>query len=416
MYASPVTCVGIVCPLELPGSTGASSASYINSSGDVTGTSYNSSGIEQTYLYIAGTEDISDLEAGLPGGISAGDNVSGTDGDQVFLYENDSVKTFSTIPSYGYSLNDSGTVVGTAQGLAFSWNGSSTQQLGTLGGSSSTAELINDAGDIAGYSNTDVSSQGLAFYLQAGYELPDGNCNTVTYCAEITLGSAGGDSQPNALNSSGQMVGFGYLGQNNTGAEEAFLYTPGPSGVASTGTTTPLGTLEAGDAGNSDALAINYYGVVVGYSSVSSSPSHAFVYSNSVMTDLGTPDNLTNSQANAINDSGVIVGTAFNTNATLTQDVAFVSVYDPISNTWSMNDLNQYVVGSGLTLLTATGINNADEIIGQAETADGVIVGYELNYADAAPPTPEPSTVISDGLGALLLCAAAYRRKAGLRK
>ena len=65
-----------------------------------------------------------------------------------------------------------------------------------------------------------------------------------------------------------------------------------------------LGTLPGGM--NSAANAINNSGQVVGYSGNSSSPEHAFLYSVGTMQDLGTLSGGSTSCANAINNIGNI--------------------------------------------------------------------------------------------------------------
>ena len=67
-----------------------------------------------------------------------------------------------------------------------------------------------------------------------------------------------------------------------------------------------LGTLPGSD--YSEATAINNRGQVVGSSTFSSGPSHAFLYENGTMVDLGTLPGGFTSQALGINDRGQIVG------------------------------------------------------------------------------------------------------------
>jgi len=82
------------------------------------------------------------------------------------------------------------------------------------------------------------------------------------------------------------------------------------------GTVTSLGSFE--DSGYSQALGINNSGDVVG-SAQTAQPatytnqdgvSHAFLYHQGVMTDLGTLADDTDSYASSINDKGQIIGTS----------------------------------------------------------------------------------------------------------
>src|SRR5206468_4945060 len=109
--------------------------------------------------------------------------------------------------------------------------------LGTLGGSSSAAKVVNNLGQVAGIADTtDVSH---AFFYHNGTMSDIG-----------TLG--GSSSSVNGINDSGQVVGDSTL----TGDlhSHAYLY--------SNGRINDLGTLS----GDSSALAINNLGEVVGRS------------------------------------------------------------------------------------------------------------------------------------------------------
>jgi probable HAF family extracellular repeat protein len=94
-----------------------------------------------------------------------------------------------------------------------------------------------------------------------------------------TLGSQGGSSAF-GINNGGQVVGAS--GTNVFGASHAFLWQ---NGVLS-----DLGTLSSGTFAASAAYGINDDGVIVGQTNVnpSNEPPHAFRYSNGVMIDLGT--------------------------------------------------------------------------------------------------------------------------------
>jgi probable HAF family extracellular repeat protein len=100
---------------------------------------------------------------------------------------------------------------------------------------------------------------------------------------------------PGRINSNGQMIGSSF----SSGASHAVLY--------SNGTLTDLGTL-GGTA--SRAAGINARGQIVGDSYLNGNTvDHAFLYSNGVMSDLGTLGG-SNSSAVAINDLGQVVGSS----------------------------------------------------------------------------------------------------------
>ena len=136
-----------------------------------------------------------------------------------------------------------------------------------------------------------------------------------------------------------------------------------------------LGTLPNGPAStpNVYATAINNNGQVVGYTD--GLISHAFVWQNGKMTDLGTlSGGNTSSQATAINDQGVIVGTAQQPGPL---DDHEVTIYD-------YNQACRFAIGSspqplpvgtgGIANLpqgnSAVGVNNAGQIAGTAVLDD----------------------------------------------
>ena len=124
-------------------------------------------------------------------------------------------------------------------------------------------------------------------------------------------------------------------------------------------TMTNLGSLGGS---SSKGRAVNDSGTVVGYSNLSgdtSSPTHAFSYSNSVMTDIGALPGDMFAVAEDINNSGKIVG---------------YSVNEPSGNFHAftyknsvMTDLNP-LLGMGVTSF-AYGVNNAGDVVGFAGTA-----------------------------------------------
>lgn len=193
----------------------------------------------------------------------------------------------------------------------------------------------------------------------------------------IDLGSLGGVAGgPSALNNRGQVVG-----QSSDAADPAacftgndpdhchpFLWNDGKLTDLNTGTTggNPL-----------TANAINDSGEVVGGALFAGqSIPHAYIWKNGVATDLGTVNGDCFSEAFAINSRSQVVGQSFscvtNTGRTF------------LWENGSMIDLNTFVPpGSGLQLVEAVAINDRGEIAGDLVPPDcgGGIVPTQGNDA-----------------------------------
>jgi probable HAF family extracellular repeat protein len=163
-------------------------------------------------------------------------------------------------------------------------------QLGTLGGVHNQAHSVNDSGQIVG-----ASTPGGSQYTHAVI------WSNVT-SAPVDLGTVGLDqSFAQAINNSGQIAGWA------SGSGQTIpLYWANSSSA-------PVGLAFLGN--NSEALGINASGRIVGYSSVGlNGPSHAVLWNNggSAAIDLNTLILVSSgwelTSANAINDSGEIVG------------------------------------------------------------------------------------------------------------
>lgn len=173
-------------------------------------------------------------------------------------------------------------------------------------------------------------------------------------------------SQATGINTSGQIAGFATDPSNTVAPYIASVWQPD-------GTISFLGILGTGSF--SRALAINDAGLVTGASDTGDAQGseHAFQFSNGQMTDIDTLGSLV-SRGLSINKNGVVVGMAAAPNQTGIFYRAFVVMGG------SMMDLNTLIPsGSGLTLLYANGINDAGEIVGDAQSnTDGTVHGFLL--------------------------------------
>lgn len=174
-----------------------------------------------------------------------------------------------------------------------------TDNLGTLGGTYSIANDINDRGQVVGGSYI-ASSVAHAFRTK-----PNAPIDPIT----DDLGTLGGEvSTAAAINESGQVVGFSYL----SGHTMPRAFRTGPNAAIQPATDN-LGTL-----GGTESVAngINNSGQVVGYSTLPGNPRplvHAFRTSgpgpmNAVTDDIGIA--VGSSIGEGINDSGQVTGDA----------------------------------------------------------------------------------------------------------
>jgi len=197
--------------------------------------------------------------------------------------------------SRGEAINNAGTIAGIVglnnsvvrRGFVQPAGAGAGFVLGTLGGSSSYATGINDAGRVVGYSDLTGDTSSNAFAYSAGVMTNLG-----------TLGGAG--SLARAINNNGQIVGWSTTASNAT---HAFSY--------STGVMRDLGTLGGQF---SYARGLNNLGDVAGQSTLAGDTLEAgFVLRNGSMLNLnGLLDPTTGAGWNVINaidinDSGWIV-------------------------------------------------------------------------------------------------------------
>ena len=141
------------------------------------------------------------------------------------------------------------------------------------------------------------------------------------------------------------------------------VLSPLPAYAQTTYHVTDLGTLGGNSSG---ATALNSYGDVVGSSTTGSGQSHAFLYHNGTMTDLGVLNGSDNSSvAYGINDSGTVVGQSF------------LGPVGGQSSPFEYSNGQMSFVGSlGGSYGFATSINNAGQIVGISSDSNGVTHGF----------------------------------------
>jgi probable HAF family extracellular repeat protein len=299
----------------------------INNSGQVVGSAYiTSNGQTYPFLYSGGSMSILGVLPGAAYHINDSGQVVGKTADyHAFLYSEGSMSELDTsqaIPSTAYDINDNGLVAGDIQGYAFLYNDGFMDILSTLGSSTSGARGINNNGQMAGWVWLPFATVDGPWTSQRAIVYSGGVMTDLgTLCFDPMYCYGQGQSGADAINDTGQVVGFATNGEEapdgGTGwypeVQHAFLY--------SGGSMIDLGTLvNGGGVGFSEGTAINNKGWVVGFSTFPGGLSlyqyHAFLYDGQAMRDLNDliPANSgwTLQSATGINDSGQIVGYGIN--------------------------------------------------------------------------------------------------------
>ncbi|WMJ07824.1 PEP-CTERM sorting domain-containing protein [Nitrosomonas sp. sh817] len=352
----------------------ASSAFGINDSGQVAGTSSASDGPQ--HAFITGPNGIGMIDLDEVGySFALGINDSGqVAGESIFADD------YSTD---GYSIH----------AFITGPNGIGVTDLGTLGGSMSTAQGINNSGQVVGYSFTKGDIAQHAFITG-----PNGIGMT-----DLGTLLGGRYSVAYSINDSGQVVGSS---QTAGGSPHAFI--TGPNGIGMT----DLGTLGGF---SSQAYGINDSGQVVGESTIASGPTHAFITGpNGIgMTDLGTLVGGYNiSRATGINDFGEVVGVAGGADGL---EHSFIFSHG------GMTDLSLLapVVADGWTNIVVNSINNNGQMVGSGQH-HGHTEAFLLSYTPDTifdpqpiyiPPVPEPEAYVMLLAGLGLMGYLARRRE-----
>jgi len=239
-------------------------------------------------------------------------------------------------------LNNLGVVVGRAasdqhgETRVTVWNGASlrARHLGVLaGGDYSSGSDINDAGQIAGLSNTSKAVLPIIWTGAAGFE-------------RLPLIRGDNCGQATAINGQGNVAGYS-SGRNGS---KAFLWTRNSG-------TRNLGTLPGGN--TSRARDMNDFDEVVGTSGSSAGQRAVLWTKTGSIRDLGVLSGDSKSEATAINNAGDVVGYSVGPRGMR----AFV---------WTKREGMQEI-GSGLggTSSRALDINDAGDVVGSFASASG---------------------------------------------
>ena len=268
--------------------SGNSYANCINNNGQVAGYAFASRDVYHAVTWQNNTL----IDLGTLGGVRSVANSINDNGDIVgTVYNSSSGGTSAFIKQNGVTticglsasdINNKGQIAGYASASPFGyhanlWEGNTNTDLGTIeGGNYSEAWGINENGDIVGQSYT--SSGNYRAFIWQNEEM-------------TALSNLGISSVARSINDNGQVVGYALI----NGHARAFAWQQGSVSYIS--------------GPESYAWDINNKGEIVGLVYLSTTVSHACVWKDGIMLDLGTLGGL-NSMALGINESGFICGAA----------------------------------------------------------------------------------------------------------
>lgn len=292
-----------------------------------------------------------------PQGINANGQVAGFGTTSkfavhAFTYLGSSVQDIGTLGglySIANAVSSTGQVVGAAQNArnqihAFSWTAANgMSDLGTLGGTSSEAVSVNSSGQVVGSSAT-KNGQRHAFVWASG--------------AMSDLGTLDGqESSAIAVNSAGRVAGTSGTRNQQT---HAFSWT-----VAE-------GMVDVGTLGGTSSLAVamNTQGQIVGASQLKNGQVHGFAWTpGSGMADVGTLGGKA-SAAVAINDAGQVVGSAQ------------IASGDLHAFSWTAATGPKDIGTLGGRTSSAVAVNSSGQVVGTAQAANGELRAFLWNAGE----------------------------------
>ncbi len=256
----------------------------------------------------------------------------------------------------GYGINLSGQVVGdlcstTENPLAFIYQNGQFIGFGEANEYAAVAKAVNASGLVTGTIEFPIAS---GSSCSGSYHAFIYNSGTATFNDLGPLSSGGCESYGFAINDAGQIAGY-FI--DAIGNSHAFVY--------SNGAVADIGYIQFPNPPvycpySAEANGINASGQVTGYSDGNCGWPEAFLYSNGMMVDIGNLGGTGGSVGNAINASGQVVGQAW-TNGNAAQH-AF------IYSNGTLVDLNGLIpagFASQYTLVNGVAINDAGQIVVQ---------------------------------------------------
>jgi MYXO-CTERM domain-containing protein len=250
------------------------------------------------------------------------------------------VAPVTDLPSAGqpYGLNNAGQVVG------YTYNGGHTTAYVSKDGSTTSLHPANS--NIDNSQAHGINESGTAVG-QVSYHNGPTRAAVFSNGSVQILGTLGGTySSGNAINASGQVAG---ISSTASGDQHGFV-------TRADGSLVDIDTL--GGAAGSDANAINDLGVVTGYIGIDaqSDAYRAYIYANGSLQTLGTLGG-NYSQGYAINNAGMVAGYAYLAG----DEVSHAFLY--------ANGLMLDIGGFGGNDSYATGINEAGSVVGTANNS-----------------------------------------------